>query len=581
MNLGLPAWLVPLLDRILGLKALAAGYAAIPEDCTGDRFLTRVLDQLEIRYQLRAGDLERVPRSGPLVVVANHPYGGIEGIVLASVLRQVRPDVKIIANYLLGRIPELAELFFLVDPFDSPGAPRRNVVALRRIIHWVRDGGVLAVFPAGEVAHLNLRRRRVDDPPWDPTIGRIIRRAQCPVIPVHFSGRNGTLFQVLGLIHPLLRTVRLPRELLNRRGRTINLRIGTPITARSLGEWPTDEELISYLRRRTEVLAESASATPERQQAPAAEVMPVAVPLPVSELEREVAALPPEQCLVDGPRQKVLIAEAEQIPQLLQEIGRLRELTFRAVGEGTGQEIDLDRFDPTYLHLFIWNLDPPEVVGAYRVGQTDRLLADGRLDRLYTATLFHFQPELFEAVGPALEMGRSFIRVEHQRSFSGLMLLWKGIGEYVLRNPHYTTLFGPVSISADYSSVSQQLVVAFLKQNTYRHEWTQWVRPRLPFRPRHRRNYLPNPADLRSFDEVSHFVSEIEADGKGAPILLKQYLKLGGRLLGFNIDPDFSNVLDVLIMVDLRQTAPAILARYMGRQGAETFLARHTRPADN
>jgi putative hemolysin len=215
------------------------------------------------------------------------------------------------------------------------------------------------------------------------------------------------------------------------------------------------------------------------------------------------------------------------------------------------------------------------VVGAYRIGRTEPLLGAEGLDGLYTSTLFRFSPRLFESTGPALEMGRSFIRIEDQRSFTALLLLWQGIGRYVVRHPECATLFGPVSISADYASASQQLIVAFLKQNAYRHPWSRWVRPRSPFRSRPSRVIRRGVADVRDLDEVSRFIAELEADGKGAPVLLRQYLKLGGRLLGFNVDPDFSNVLDVLVMVDLRRTDRRILERYMGRDGAREFLAHH------
>jgi putative hemolysin len=257
----------------------------------------------------------------------------------------------------------------------------------------------------------------------------------------------------------------------------------------------------------------------------------------------------------------------------LREIGRLRELTFRAAGEGTGRELDLDRFDQEYLHLFLWSRSSSEVIGAYRLGLTDQLLAGAGVEALYTSTLFRFAPELFAAMGPALEMGRSFIRTEHQRSFTGLMLLWKGIGAFVLRHPRYPVLFGPVSISAEYRSISQQLMVAFLKQNLGVHEWSRWVHPRARFRPRGRED-LVSVMEISDLDDVSGFVSVLEPDRKGVPILLKQYLKLGGALLGFNVDPDFSNVLDVLILVDLRKTPATTLVRYMGREGAEQLLAQ-------
>jgi putative hemolysin len=267
------------------------------------------------------------------------------------------------------------------------------------------------------------------------------------------------------------------------------------------------------------------------------------------------------------------VASAAQIPCLLREIGRLRELSFRAVGEGTGRGLDLDRFDATYLHLFVWNRSNQEVVGAYRLGQTDGILDRRGLGGLYTSTLFRYDEALFEAMGPALEMGRSFVREEYQRSFSGLMLLWQGIGRFVIRQPRYATLFGPVSISASYRSASQQLMAAFLRSNTCHHGWSRWVRPRHPYRVRGRA--VDEPLNVA---ELSTLVGDIEEDSKGVPILLRQYLRLGGRALGLNVDPDFSNVLDVLVLVDLRRTETRVLNRYMGGDGAAEFLAYHQPP---
>jgi putative hemolysin len=304
-------------------------------------------------------------------------------------------------------------------------------------------------------------------------------------------------------------------------------------------------------------------------------VRPVAAQPSAAILAAEVERLPAENLLVDAGNEAVYVATAREIPNLLCEIGRQREITFREVGEGTGRESDLDEFDWTYRHLFVWSRENREVIGAYRLGLTDSILRARGLDGLYTSTLFAFKPRLFEAMGPAIETGRSFIRSEYQRSYAGLMLLWKGIGQFVLRHPAHATLFGPVSISADYRSASQRLIVSFLEQNKYAHEWSRWVRPRTSTRPGRVDGYALSPDQLRDLDDVSSFIAEIEADHKGVPILLKQYLKLGGRLLGFNVDPEFANVLDVLIMVDLRRTERKILGRYMGREGAARFLSGH------
>jgi putative hemolysin len=566
----------PHLERALGLSRMAELYAARPRNGSASDFLSWSLEQLDVPVQVDEPDRRRIPERGAVVVVANHPFGGVEGLVLGQLLLSRRDDVKILANYHLGRIAELRSLFLLVDPFGTPASVRSNLGALRQAQRWLERGGLLAIFPAGEVAHVNLRRRRAEDPPWLPTAASLVRRARCPVVPVFFPGSNRWTFHALGLLHPRLRTALLGREMLHRRGRSIEARVGSPIPFKQLAGHGSDDEWTAYLRSRTYILSERLpmSEAAVQPRVTPRETRPIAPGAAAEVLVEELRRLPADSLLVDAGDEAVYVAEAHQIPNLLREIGRQREISFRAVGEGTGREIDLDEFDPNYLHLFLWSRENREVIGAYRLGRSDMLLRSRGLDGLYTSTLFAFKPRLFDSMGPALEMGRSFIRPEYQRSYAGLLLLWKGIARFVLRTPRYATLFGPVSISADYRSASQALIVAFLEQNRYVHEWSKWVRPRVPTRPDRAGGCPLSPAQLRGLDDVSSFISEIEADHKGVPILLKQYLRLGGRLLGFNVDPEFSNVLDVLIMVDLRRTGK-ILERYMGREGVAQFLAHH------
>lgn len=574
----------PVLERAFGIQELARLYQLKPAGIDDVDFMTWTLDLFRTRVVVSPTDLERVPKSGPAVVAANHPFGAIEGLALGRALRQVRPDVKVLANYVLGRIPELRGVFLLVDPFGGNASKHANAAALRAALAWLASGGLLAVFPAGEVASLDLRRRRVVDPPWSPTVAGLIRKSGATAVPVFIPGRNGVLFQTAGLIHPGLRTALLPRQLFAGSGRTIELRIGRPISAARLAETGDDRKAIAYLRERAEILAERAVARAlpalaiqPRRTPPAA--VPVISPVQPDLLAADVRALPESSLLVETGELEVRLARAAEIPSVLREIGRLREVTFRDVGEGTGRAVDLDAFDARYLHLFIWDRTAREVIGAYRVGKTDELLAEGGIGALYTATLFRFDRQLFEAMGPALEMGRSWVRTERQRSYAGLMLLWKGIAELVAREPRYATLFGPVSISAEYHSASQKLIVAFLERNRKLTDWARWVKPTKPFRDATRGDACPSPASLTDLEEVSSFISEIENDQRRVPVLLKQYLKLDGRLLGYNVDPDFSKVLDVLILVDLRRTAPRILLRYMGKANVERFLAYHAEGA--
>jgi len=571
------------LERVFGLDELDRIRNARPDGIAGEAFLAWLLDHLGVGLSVGHADLSRIPSSGPVVVVCNHPFGGIEGIALARALKQVRPDVKLFANFLLHRIPELRELFLFVDPFAGKGSARAhaNAKALRSALSWLSDGGLLGVFPAGEVASFDVKALRVADPTWSPTVAGLARRTGAAVVPAFFPGRNRIFFQASGLIHPALRTALLPREFLARRGKPLELRIGTPVPAVRLSEFADDERAIAYLRDRTEILAErrpkpraSLAAVIQPRRTPPAPA-PIVPAVPAAELAAEVAALSDDARLIGSDELVVYVARAGAIPKILREIGRLREVTFREVGEGTGREIDLDAFDASYWHMFIWNRAGQELVGAYRLGPTDEIIPAAGVRGMYTASLFNYQPPLFEAMGPALEMGRSWIRTEHQKSFTGLMLLWKGIGEFVCRHPRYATLFGPVSISADYRSLSQRMIVAFLERNRKMSEWSDWVTPTNPFREPRWPGARRGPSQLNDLEEVSTFISEIESDQKGVPILLKQYLRLEGRLLSYNVDPDFANVLDVLIVVDLRRTSQKALQRYMGRENLERFRAFH------
>ena len=293
-------------------------------------------------------------------------------------------------------------------------------------------------------------------------------------------------------------------------------------------------------------------------------------------LKAEVDALPGHQCLVASGQFTVHWARAGQFPWCLQEIGRLRELSFRAAGEGTGKASDVDLFDSYYLHLFVWDTQAEAILGAYRLGRVDEILARFGKRGLYTHSLFHYTTQVLRAINPAIELGRSFVRTEYQRSFAPLMLLWRGIGQFVVQSPQYAILFGAVSISNDYEPASRQLIVDYLKANSIELNLARHVKPRRPYRSRKMAELdSAELAALNDIEDVSRLIKQIERDSKGVPILLKQYLKLGGRLLAFSADAKFNNTLDGLIMVDLRRSDPRVLARYLGDVGAASFLAYH------
>lgn len=571
------------LERLLHLKGCGRLYDDLSRESSPVSFMQKMLSALNVTTDLTEPRKCRIPSTGPCVVIANHPFGAIEGIVLAEALCSIRSDVKIIANTLLGRIPQLRELIFPVDVFSGKRAAHTNMRALRDALRWVREGHMLMVFPAGEVSHLNMTMGKICDPPWHPGIGKLISTAKAPVLPVFFKGANSPVFQLAGLIHPRLRTAMLPRELLNKKEKRIQMRIGKPIAGSRLARFENHGELLDYLRWRTYLLGgaemPSRSLIPSPRKKLNKSTKPVPPPQVPFALQREIEALPISQKLAESGDHVVWQAMAHQIPKTLMELGRLREITFRLANEGTGNPRDLDIFDHHYHHIFIWNQKASQLVGAYRIGCTDTILSSFGPRGLYTSTLFKSHRRVYDLIGPAIELGRSFVREEYQRSYAPLLLLWKGIGRFVVQNPRYRMLFGPVSISRDYSDLSRQLIASTLLKHSTAKDIAAMIRPKTP--PRIKPLCLPGLRKgkqsqyCHDMEEVCSVIADIELEVQSIPVLLKHYLNLGGQLLSFNIDKKFGDTMDGLILVDLLQAPEKTLSRYFGRDGVSRFYGYH------
>jgi putative hemolysin len=538
-----------------------------------------LLHELDVTVNVSAEDLKRIPATGPVIVVSNHPFGILDGMILVDLFSRVRPDTRILTNHMLGELPELAPCCIFIDPFDRPESRHANGRALKQALAHVKSGGLLVIFPAGEVAHFDFRAGAIRDPEWHSTAARLVRITKAKALPVFVNGTNSIPFQMLGMVNARLRTAALPAELLNKRGKVVEVGIGGAIDPARMCALADDQAAIRYLRLRTDLLARRPHPIAQQGAAPnrPSEVSaPIAAAVPVDLLAREIAGLPARCLLETAGEQSVYLTESWQIPLTLQEIGRLREVTFRAAGEGTGQPRDLDRFDPYYLHLFVWNAEKREIVGAYRVGDVPRLLARFGHKGLYTDSLFRFSGGFLQRLGPALEMGRSFIRPEYQRHYSPLMLLWKGIGAYVAQRPEYCTLIGAVSVSNRYSKTSRELIVRYFEKHALQ-AGAGFVKARRPLRGNFVQKWELQAlcSMLPDVDDLTGPIADLERDGKGIPILVKQYLKLGGKLLAFSIDPQFANTLDGFVMVDLRETPPEVLGRYMGKEQMREFLAWH------
>lgn len=578
-----------MLERMLGISGVNRIYADVHaqlDDTENDgAFFMKTLRAMGVHFEVDNADFERIPKEGSLIVIANHPFGGVDGVVLGALLQGLRRDAKLMGNYLLAEMEGIRGSIIRVDPFGGEASARANLSGMRDAIRLLKGGGCLGAFPAGEVSSLRLKSRAVVDSPWTSHIVNLAQKTGARILPLYFEGCNSHFFQLAGLMHPRMRTALLGREFANARGREIRLKIGEIIEPKHLETFENKEAATEYLRLRTYALKDHKKKPsrvrlrlPFRSASSAQTIQPLAPAQPAHRLEKEIEALPSVQRLVEHGDFEVYYASADKIPSVLKEIGRLREETFRAVQEGTGQATDLDDFDSYYLHLFMWNRAAREIVGAYRIGLVDQIVKEHGKQGLYTSTLFRYRTKFLEKMGPALELGRSFICIKYQKKHASLALIWRGIGEYVARHPQYRTLFGPVSITDAYNNISKDLMVHFFREHNFDDEMSRYVRPRKAPKSF---NMLKGISlkyigeSIKSVDSVSAIISGFEDDHKGVPVILRHYLKLNGVLLSFNVDPAFSDVIDGLILVDLCKSDPKLLQRYFGKEGYADFADYH------
>ncbi|GIV44253.1 MAG: hemolysin [Bacteroidia bacterium] len=573
----------PFVEYALGIHKINQKYYQTQDLQPENVFAEKVLEAMGVDFHIHPKDIENLKKiEGPLLVVSNHPFGGLDALFMVIFLSHIREDYRIMANYLLKNIPEVTHKLIGVDPFENENSAQNNLAPLKEAMIWLKNGGLLGVFPAGEVASFKWKQRKVAEKPWSPTIAKLILKTQPTVVPLYFHGKNNWIFQLAASVHPKLQTAMLINTLVRPSVKKIHYQMGNPIAPEKLLEYKDPEILIQYLQGKTyllsgrykfqkfsfNVIRSFLPQSPARQE-------PILQDIDNSLIIKDIENIQHAR-LLTYQNFEVYCFEFHEAPMLMREIGRQREITFREVGEGSGKSIDLDIYDEHYLHLCIWDREKQKLVGAYRIGQADKILNEKGIAGLYTYSLFKMKKYLFKEINPALEMGRSFIVKEYQKTFAPLMLLWMGIGHFVAKNPQYKNLFGPVSISNDFNAVSKDLMVYFLKENNHLKDLEGFVKPRKKFQ------YLKSSQFYHSFSikdikDVQELMNDIESSGAKVPVLLKQYLNLGGKIIAFNVDPDFNDVLDGLILVDLTQTKPDILIKYMGYEGYKHFMNYHNK----
>ena len=574
----------PSLKKWLAVDDLNAVHDELVRTGTPETFASRLLEILGCKYEVAASDLERIPATGPVVIVSNHPLGGLDGVILADLLRRRRKDTRLMANFLLKNVKFAEDHMFFVDPFGGEESAKANLIGLRNCLRHLKHGGLLGVFPGNRVSHWQWDRRQVCDSDWVPNVASLIRRTEATVVPIFIEGGNSLLFNLAGLIHPLLRTIMLPRELIRQAKATelVKLHVGTPIPFPRLKRFEDDQEMMNFLRMATYVMGNRPEEVPPETLEELAKVQapePIALPLPPEQLEADIAALPASACLVKQGEYEVYMASYQELPHVMQEIGRGREVSFRNVGGGTLKALDISPQDEYYHHLFVWHRKDRALIGAYRIGKADEILASHGPEGLISSGLFDLKPAFLEQLNPGLELGRSYVLPEYQRNYNSLLLLWAGILVFVAREPKYRMVFGAVGISQgnEYTPASRTLIVNYMREHLSHPSLSVQVEPRSPFTGIKLSGLKKEEVSglLQSVEDVSTLVTGLEQDGKGVPILIKHYTKMNAKLLSFGVWKGHSNAVVSFLITDLTTSDPKFLRRYMGDEAYARFMAYH------
>ena len=519
--------------------------------------------------------LANIPAEGATIVICNHPMGIVDGMLLIEIITKVRQDVKFLGNFLLKRVEPITPYLIPVNPFEERKGG--NIFGLKEGLRHLSDGGCLVLFPAGEVSTWQKGWHHIADKKWDTAAIKLMRKSKATIVPAWIDGKNSLTFRLLGKIHPRLRTAMLVHELFNKKGRTYPITIGAPMTPGKMRELTDLDDFAHYTRAMVDYLRdcrEKPIRSIEEIEASQGSTDDIIAPIDTALMKAEIEALGAEGKLFDyGDTYSIYLAKYEQIPNIMREIGRLREITFRAIGEGSMKDCDVDEYDTYYRQLFIWDNEADVIVGGYRMGFGGEIMQSHGIDGFYTHSLFAYDKEMGSMLGQTIELGRSFVCKSYQRKPASLLMLWRGILYALLQNTEYNYLIGPVTISGEFQRSSKTLIMHHLLQQHFDFERAGHVHPRTGAEG------IDFPMDERliknidSIELIDKIVRDIEMGERTIPILFKKYLQLGSHVLGFNVDHDFCDALDALMLLDLSRI-PDSKVQMLAREVDDEIVAR-------
>lgn len=534
------------------------------KDNDGATFFDAFLKKLDLKYIAYEEDLAKIPKTGPFILVANHPLGAIDGILMCKILTEIRPDFKIMGNFLIQKIEPMKDFVIPVNPFEGRKDAYSSITGMRDTLYHLQNGGCIGIFPAGEVSNRNNVFDEVLDKEWETTALKLIKKAKVPVVPMYFHAKNSRKFYSFAKIHADLQTLLLPSEMMRKRDNPIRVRIGKPVSPKIQEEYESVKELGDFLRKKVYMMKSYYDRRKSIAELFKLSNLPLKFPTKQEEVVQNIIdETPIENLLADvenlKTKDKLLFTNANydlfftdynEIPFLMREIGRQRELTFRAIGEGTNLPFDLDEYDKHYHHLILWDNEANKIAGAYRMALGAHVMKSQGISGFYTSSLFDFDQEIQPFFRKVIEMGRAYVNLEYQQKPLPLFLLWRGIVHVCLRNPEHKFLMGGVSISNRFSDFSKSLMIEFMRSHYYDSVVAQYVHPKNDFKVRLKVKekhlfFEDLDNDLNKFDKL---IDDLEP-GMRLPVLIKKYIKQNAKVIAFNVDPNFNDAIDGLMYI--------------------------------
>ena len=566
------------------------------KDKEGKDFFDSFVRERGLKYIVFEEDLAKVPKTGPFILVSNHPLGAIDGILMAKILTEIRPDFKVMGNFLLEKIKPMEPFVISVNPFENRKNLRNSATGMRETLKHLENGGCVGIFPAGEVSNKNNEFNEILDKAWEKPALKLIKMARVPVVPMYFHAKNSAMFYHLAKLHPDLQTLLLPSEMMMKREKPIRIRIGKQVSVKALEEHDNIEEVGEFLQKKIYIL--KSYYEKRRSIAEQLNLPNLKLNFPITKEENVVQNIidetPQEDLLADienlskgekmlfrNGNYEVYFAKYSEIPSIMREIGRQRELTFRKIGEGSNLPFDLDQYDEYYHHLFLWDSAAKKLVGAYRMALGSEVMKKHGIQGFYTSSLFEFDQELQPFFRKVIEMGRAYISTEYQQKPLPLFLLWRGIVHVCLRNPEHKFLMGGVSISDKFSEFSKSLMIEFMRSHYYDSAVAQYIHPKNEFKvklkDRDKHLFFDEvESDLNKLDKI---IDDLEPQMR-LPVLIKKYIKQNAKVISFNVDPAFNDAIDGLMYIRISELPESTIKPVL-EEMSEQIRKEENNPAEN